>query len=99
MSARAIGVIRTAASADRASDEVTIATLALQVGVDLQTVLILEPGTYMPTTLMLSTLRERGANTLIAPGADHLAGAENAVALIADLVTPAGVVARREVRC
>ncbi|MFC3961641.1 hypothetical protein [Nocardia jiangsuensis] len=99
MSTRAIGVIYTTVSSDRAGAEATITTLARGLDVELQTVLVLEPGTYMPTTLVLTTLRERGASTVIAPSPDHLAGIDNAVTLIADVITPEGMVARREFRC
>lgn len=91
---RAIGLLRPAVSADEDIDENLIRNLAAVRRYDLVGILRIHPSTYMPTALTVQTALEHDAVAVIAPTMAHLGGAERAVALACDVVTPHETVRR-----
>lgn len=85
---KAIGLIRAVVSADPSVDENLIRNLARARKYELVGILTIRPNEYMPTTLTVQTAVEHDAVAVLAPALAHLGGAERAVALACDVVTP-----------
>lgn len=92
---RAIGLVRRSVSADPRDDETTIRELARARGYELRGILTIHADTYMPTALTVQTVREHDAAVLIVPALKHLGGADRAVSLAVEVVTPRETVPRQ----
>lgn len=91
---RAVGLLRPAVSTDRRVDENLIRNLAAVRRYDLVGILVIEPGTYLPTVLTVQTVVEHRADAVLAPALAHLGGTEHAIALVCDVVTPRQTIRR-----
>lgn len=91
---RAIGVLRAAVSADPDVDANLIRNLAAARKYELVGILTIRPNEYLPTALTVQTVAEHRADAVLAPTMAHFGGAERAVALACDVVTPHETVRR-----
>ncbi|WP_228001039.1 hypothetical protein [Nocardia australiensis] len=94
MPSKAIGVLSLDVTGPHLlRDERVITELAQRRGYTLTGLVTISDDTFMPTALIVSTARGKGAVAVIAPSMAHVNNRVRAIALACDLITPTKFVA------